>query len=197
MTASDTRPDGIPLPGRPGIRPRDRRIVQAIALVCAMAAMLVVPWADETRMVRKSLKPPEKVTTVPEGRIGELVGAKWKIIDRRTAVPLGGGTQGGAQDAGQGDVVELRLELAVRPSDDASAKAVGSYGLSYRLLDDDGHEWSATGAPSTQPKAGVAMGITVKGTVPRAKADALELQIQAPKETRKQGAPLVSLRFVR
>ncbi|NVI92446.1 hypothetical protein [Actinomadura sp. BRA 177] len=75
MTASDTQPDGIPLPGRPGMRPRDRRIVQAIALMCAMAAMLVLPWADETENVKKSLKPPEKITTVPEGQIGDLVGA--------------------------------------------------------------------------------------------------------------------------
>ncbi|GAA1807369.1 hypothetical protein [Actinomadura chokoriensis] len=189
MTASDTRPDGIPLPGRPGMRPRDRRIVQAIALVCAMAAMLAIPWADETSTIRKSLKPPEKVTTVPEGRIGELVGAKWKVYDRRVTEPLTG--------KDQGDVVELRLAVAVRPSDAASAKAVGSYGLQYRLQDGDGRAWSANGIRTEEPKAGVATRITVRGTVPRAKADALELRIQAPKETRKPEDPLPSLRFAR
>ncbi|MEU5991307.1 hypothetical protein ABZ806_20255 [Spirillospora sp. NPDC047418] len=189
MTASDTRPDGIPLPGRPGIRPRDRRIVQAIALVCATAAMLAIPWADETGTVRKFLKPPEKVTTVPEGQIGELAGAQWKVFDRKVAEPLGG--------KGQGDIVELRLAVAVRPSDAAAAKAVGSYGLQYRLHDDDGHAWFASGVRTTEPKAGVALRITVKGTVPRAKADALELRIQAPKETRKPEDPLASLRFAR
>ncbi|MFA1537746.1 hypothetical protein [Actinomadura monticuli] len=206
MTASDTRPDGIPLPGQAepepsgragtGIRPRDRRIVQAIALVCAMAAMLVLPWTDETANVRKSLKPPEKVTTVPEGRIGELVGAKWKVYDRRTAAPLGV-AQAGGQAGGQGDVVELRLQVAVLPSDAASAKAVGSYGLLYRLHDDDGHVWFASGVRTAEPRAGAAMRITVRGTVPRSKAEALELRIQAPKESRKPEDPLVSLRFAR
>lgn len=189
MTASDTRPDGIPLPGRPGMRARDRRIVQAIALVCAMAAMLTIPWADETRTIRKFLKPPEKVTTVPEGQIGVLAGAQWKVYDRRVAEPLG--------DKDQGDVVELRLALAVRPSNADGAKAVGSYSLQYRLYDDDGHQWSANGVRTVEPKAGVAMRITVKATVPRAKADALELRIQAPKETRKPEDPLASLRFAR
>jgi hypothetical protein len=189
MTATDTRPDGIPIPGRPGIRPRDRRIVQAIALVCAMAAMLAIPWADETDTVRKYLKPPEKVTTVQEGQIGELAGAKWKVFDRRVAEPPGG--------RDRGDVVELQLALAVRPSDAAGAKAVGSYGLQYRLQDHEGHEWFASGLQTTEPKAGVAMRITVKGTVPRAKADVAELRIQAPKETRKPEDPLASLRFAR
>jgi hypothetical protein len=169
------------------MRPRDRRIVQAIALVCAMAAMLVLPWVDETENVKKSLKPPEKTTTVPEGQIGDLVGAQWKVFDRRTAAPIG--------DNGQGDVVELQLAVAVRPSDADSAKAVGSYGLQYRLHDGDGHEWFANGVRTAEPKAGVAMRITVKATVPRSKADALDLQIRAPKESRRQGDPLASLRF--
>ncbi|MEU8345949.1 hypothetical protein SAMN05443665_102174 [Actinomadura meyerae] len=192
MTASDTRPDGIPLPDlrqRSGMRPRDRRIAQAIALVCAVAAMLVIPWVDETNLMHASVKPPEKVTTLPEGQIGELAGAKWKVFDRRTAAPLGN-RQGG-------DVVELRLELAVRPADAAAAKAVGSYGLQFRFHDDDGRQWTATALRTGEPKAGVAMRITVKGTVPRAKADRLELRIRAPKETLKQGDPLVSLRFSR
>ncbi|NKZ02442.1 hypothetical protein [Actinomadura latina] len=188
MTASDTRPDGIPLPGRPGMRPRDLRIVQAVALVCAVSAMLVLPWADETDKVRKFLKPPEKVTTVREGQVGKLAGAQWKVVDRRTAAPLGDR---------QGEVVELQLDVAVRPSDAAGVKAVGSYGLAYRLRDDDGRTWSADGLRTTEPKAGVALRITVKGTVPRTEADALELEIQAPKETRKAGDPLPSLRFER
>ncbi|TDD80517.1 hypothetical protein E1293_20610 [Actinomadura darangshiensis] len=187
MTASDTRPDGIPLPGRSGIRPRDRRIVEAIALVCAVSALLVLQWKDEDGNVRKNLKPPEKVTTVAEGQIGELVGAQWKIYGRATGEPLGAKPQG--------DVTELRLKLAVRPSDAASAKAVGSYGLGFRLHDGDGHEWSATALKTGEPRAGVAMGFTVRGTVPRAKADELELEIQAPKTARKPGGAQPSLRF--
>jgi hypothetical protein len=185
VTASDTRPDGIPITGRSRMRPRDRRVVQAMALVCAVSAILVVQWADEANSVKKNLKPPEKVTTVPEGQIGELAGAKWKIYGRQKAEPL----------RKTGDVTELRLQLAVRPSDAASAKAVGSYGLSYRLYDGDGHQWSATGLSRSQARAGVAMGITVRGTVPRSKADSLELEIRAPATSRKPGEPLPSLRF--
>lgn len=188
MTASETHPDGISL-AEPSegsrIRPVDRRVIQAIALVCAVSALLAVQWADETHSVRKNLKPPEKVTTVPEGQIGELVGAKWKVYRRQKAEPL----------RRTGDVVELRLLLAVRPADAASAKAVGSYDLAYRLRDDEGREWSATGLRTGQPTAGVAMGITVKGTVPRSMADSLEREIRAPTTSRKPGSPLPSLRF--
>ncbi len=84
-------------------------------------------------------------------------------------------------------MVELQLAVAVRPSDAESAKAVGSYGLRYRLHDGDGREWFANGVRTAEPKAGVAMRITVKATVPRSKAGALDLQIQAPKESRQQG----------
>ena len=191
MTAADTHPDGIPLPtpsDRSRLRPRDRRVVQAIALVCAMSAYLVVHWADDTRTVRKNLDPPEKVTTVAEGQIGELAGARWKVFGRQKAAPLG---------KAQGDVTELRLQLAVRPSDAASAKAVGAYGLVYRFRDDDGRAWSATALRTREPAAGVAMAVTVRGTVPRAMADSLELEIRAPKTSRKPGAPQASLRFSR
>ena len=41
----------------------------------------------------------------------------------------------------------------------------------------------------------LAMGITVRGTVPRSKADSLELEIRAPATSRKPGEPLPSLRF--
>ncbi|SPT51083.1 MULTISPECIES: hypothetical protein [Actinomadura] len=190
MTASETRPDGIPLPDAPErsrIRPKDRRVAEAIALVCAVATLLAVQWADEANSVRKNLKPPEKVTTVPEGQIGELAGAKWRIYGRQKAEPL----------QKTGDVTELRVQLAVRPGDAASAKAVGSYGLVYRLLDGRGREWSALGQRTGEPRAGVAMGVTVKGTVPRSMADSLELEIRAPKTSRKPGEPQVSLRFSR
>lgn len=192
MTAAETRPQPIigPEPeqqtGR--LRPLDRRVLQAIALVCAVPAILVLNWVDETNNVQKNLKPPEKVVSVQPGQIGELVGAQWKVVDRRQARPL---------TADSGDVVELRLIVAVRPGDAASAKTVGSYGLVYELLDDDGRTWSAMGIRAGQPRPGVAARVTVKGTVPRAKADALELRVQAPKTSRKDGEPLPSLRFER
>lgn len=190
MTAAETRPQPIIRPdaeetGR--LRPLDRRILQAIALICAVSAILVIQWKDERNNVQKNLKPPEKVTSVRQGQIGELVGAQWKVMARQTARPLVSG--------GESDVVELRMTIAVRPGDAASAKSVDSYGLTYRFLDGDGREWSALGIKDGQPRAGVPMKVTVRGTVPRTKADSLELQVQAPKLERKQGEPLVSLRF--
>ncbi|TDC56865.1 hypothetical protein E1281_06410 [Actinomadura sp. KC345] len=196
MTTEDTHPDLPVIPPEteesrePRMRPRDRRIVQAIALLCAVSALLGVQWLDETNNVEKNLKPPEKVTTVPAGAIGEFLGARWKVMKREKAQPLATGAQKGA-----GDVTELRLSVGVRPGDAASAKTVGAYGLVYRLVDGDGRVWSATGTAGATARAGVAMLVTVRATVPRSKADSVELEIQAPKSARKKGEPLASLRF--
>ncbi|MFI0410720.1 hypothetical protein [Actinomadura sp. 3N508] len=197
MTAPVTRPQPIvqaepepaaePEERAERLRPRDRRILQAIALLCVVPAFLVVQWVDETNGIQKHLKPKEKVTSVQPGQIGELIGAQWKVIGRQQAPPL-------VRDE-TNDVVDLRIGLAVRPRDAASAKSVGSYGIVYRLVDDEGREWSAMATGATNPRAGVAMRVIVKGTVPRAKADSLELVIQAPKTSRKPEAPLPSLRF--
>lgn len=214
MTAEDTSPDLFPpIPPEPGetargaaaeaadtdgaeearesrLRPLDRRILQALALLCAVPVLLAVHWVDEVNNIEKNLKPPEKTVTVPPDGIGELVGARWKVMKRETARPLAGGAEQ------QGDVTELRLAVGVRPGDAASAKAIGSYGLVYRLVDGEGREWSAAATTAgRQPRAGVASLITVKGTVPRAKAESLELEIQAPKTSRQEGEPLLSLRF--
>ncbi|MFI0481906.1 hypothetical protein [Actinomadura sp. 9N215] len=201
MTAAETRPQPIipPEPGHePGpdpepegrLRPLDRRVLQAIALLCAVPAILVLHWVDETNGIQKNLKPREKVTSVQPGQIGELIGAQWKVVGRQQARPL-------VKDESN-DVTDLRVAVAVRPKDAASAKLVGSYGIVYRLVDDEGREWSALASRdgNSDPRAGAAMLITVKGTVPRTKADSLELVVQAPKTARKgEKDPLPSLRF--
>ena len=191
MTAAQTtRPQTTGEPRRKeGMRPLERRLIQAVVLVCAVPGFLVLQWTDERKNVEGNLKPPEKVTTVPAGKIGEFAGAHWKLIGRKAGRPL--------TSAEGGDVAELQLSVAVRPETAASAKTVGSYGLTYQLFDDSGREWSALGTRRWEPRAGVPMLITVRGTVPRAKADSVELQIQQPKAERKKGAPLASLRFAR
>lgn len=201
MTAEDTRPDLFPpIPPEPEaedegtreprLRPLDRRILQAIALVCAVSALLSVQWMDERNNVEKNLKPPEKVITVAPGKVGELVGARWMLLKRENVQPLTGGAQQGA-----GEVTELRLTIGVRPETPAAAKEVGSFGMVYRLVDDQGREWQAMETTSKKPRAGVAMLLTVKATVPRAVADSLKLEIRAPRTSRKAGEPLPSLRF--
>ena len=199
MTLDDTSPDLMP-PIRPepkrrggsGLRPHERRVLQAVALLCAVSALLSLHWLDEANNVEKNLKPPEKVVTVPPNEIGEFMGARWKVMKRETARPLAGGS---AQGPAQGDVVELRFWVGVRPGDAASAKAVGSYGVAYRFVDGEGREWSATAAGGREFQAGVPALINLRGTVPRAKADSRELGIRAPRTDRKPGEPLLSLRF--
>ncbi|TDC90336.1 hypothetical protein [Actinomadura sp. 7K507] len=203
MTSEDTQPDLPAIPPEPEpsefseseeareprLRPRERRILQAIAVLCVVPLLLSVQWVDESNSVEKNLKPPEKVTTVQPGAIGELAGAKWKIMKRAAAQPL---AIGGQQDSS--GVTELRLSVGFRPENAAAAKAVGS-GFAYRLVDDEGREWSATGTADGKAQVGVAMMVTITAKVPRSKADSLELEIEAPKTSRKKGDPLASLRF--
>ncbi|MBO2460253.1 hypothetical protein [Actinomadura violacea] len=176
---------------RQGIRPRDRRIVQAFALTALIPALLVLKWKDETNSVQKSMKPPEKVTDVPQGATGTLAGAQWKVVGRQTVAPL---PLGGAKPKDD-TVTQLQVVLAVRPDDAAAAKAIGSYGIVYTFTDGDGRSWSATGLTTGTARPGAVARLTVKGTVPRTRAAALALRVQAPKASRKPGKPLPSLRF--
>ncbi|QKG24686.1 hypothetical protein [Actinomadura verrucosospora] len=175
---------------RQRIRPRDRRIVQAFALTALIPALLVLKWTDETNSVQKSMKPPEKVTDVPQGATGTLAGAQWKVIGRQTVDPPAFGT--GPKDA---TATQLQVVLAVRPDDEAAAKAIGSYGVVYTFTDGDGRSWSATGLTTGTARPGAVARLTVKGTVPRTRAAVLALRVQAPKASRKPGTPLPSLRF--
>ncbi|KAB2362692.1 hypothetical protein [Actinomadura montaniterrae] len=187
-----TNPDlpAIPPRARPRLRPRDRRIVQALALTALLPALLVLKWVDETNSVEKNLKPPEKVTDVPHGATGTLMGARWKVVARQATAPLSFGTK-----PKDGTVTQLQVVLAVRPDDAAAAKAIGSYGVVYTFTDGDGRSWSATGLAAGTPRPGAVARLTVRGTVPRTMAAALALRVQAPKASRKPGTPLPSLRF--
>lgn len=198
MSVEDTSPDLFPPIAsepeggrRPGLRPVERRVLQAVALVCAVSALLALHWLDERDNVEKNLKPPEETAAARPDAIAEFLGSRWKVLKYETSQPFGSA-------AAQGDVTDLRVSVGVRPDSAEAAKTAGSYGLVYRFADDEGHQWSAlarvVGKP---PQAGVASLITVSGTVPRSKADSLELVIQQPKASRKQGRPLLSLRFER
>jgi hypothetical protein len=187
-----TNPDLPPVRprARPRLRPRDRRIVQALALTALLPAFLVLKWMDETDSVQKNLKPPEKVMDVPHGGTGTLAGAQWKVVGRQATAPPSFGTK-----PKDDTVAELQVVLAVRPDDAAAAKTIGSYGFVYTFTDGGGRSWSATGLAAGTLRPGAAGRLTVRGTVPRAVAEALALRVQAPKASRKQGTPLPSLRF--
>jgi hypothetical protein len=186
----ETNPDLPRVTRRPRIRPRDRRIVQAIALATLLPAFLGLKWMDEADSVQKNLKPPEKVTTVPHGQTGTLADAQWKVVARQARAPIAAGT--GPQDDG---TTELQVVLAVRPADAAAAKTIGSYGITYFFTDGDGRMWSATGLAAGTPRAGAPARLTVRSTVPRTKAAELALLVKAPKASRRPGRPLPSLRF--
>jgi hypothetical protein len=187
-----TNPDPLPVPVRPRPRlgPRDRRIIQALALAALLPAFLVLKWMDETDSVQKNLKPPEKVTDVPHGATGTLMGAQWKVVARQATAPPSFGAK-----PRDDTVTELQVVLAVRPGDAAAAKAIGSYGVGYTFTDGDGRSWSATGLAAGTARPGAVSRLTVRGTVPRTVAAALALRVQAPKAARKPGTPLPSLRF--
>ncbi|MFD0691580.1 hypothetical protein [Actinomadura fibrosa] len=195
-----TEPPEPSEPRRAGLRPGDRRVVQALALAALLPALLSIQWLDETHIVQRNLEPREKATTVPHGGTGELAGAQWRIEGRQTRAPYVS-TQ--APGGGSADVTELRLTLAVLPRDAEAAKAVGSYGITYRLSDGDGHEWSAVGlrtgsatglTSDAKPRPGAVTRITVTGTVPRSKAGSLRLEVRPPRAQRPTG-PLPLLRF--
>ncbi|MDL4814915.1 hypothetical protein [Actinomadura opuntiae] len=185
-----TNPDLPRVTPEPRMRPRDRRIVQALALTALVPAFLVLKWTDETHSVQKNLKPPEKVTTVPNGATGTLAGAQWKVAGRQVRAPLAFGSR-----PKDDTVTELQVVLAVRPDDAAAAKTVGAYGFVYTFTDGGGRSWSATGLTAGTPQQGAVTRLTVRGTVPRSEAATLALRVQAPKTSRKPGAPLPSLRF--
>lgn len=206
MSVEDTSPDLFPPIGadskgesedgskdgnRRGLRPRERRALQAVALLCAVATLLSLQWLDEARTAEKNLKPPEKTVTAKPDAIADFLDARWKVLKYDTAQPLGSTSY-------QGDVTELRLWVGVRPNTAEAARTVGSFGLVYRFTDDGGRHWTALGTVTGKPpQAGVASLITVRGTVPRSKADSLELEIRQPQASRKPGRPLLSLRFER
>ena len=193
--------DGTGAPGRPGggdadgtdgpagprrsrLGPRTRRVVEACVLAVLLPALLGIHWIDESDRA-ESLEPPVRVSSVANGRIGEMLGARWTVY-RRDTVP---GTNDGQ------DVVELRVVLAVKARDAKSVQAVGGFGTTYRFVDGQGHEWGADGRTSTEARPGKVFPLTVQGTVHRAKAGSLALVVRAPETARKGGAPLPSLRF--
>ncbi|XVQ11657.1 hypothetical protein ACQP1W_03475 [Spirillospora sp. CA-255316] len=174
----------------PRLRPRDRRVLEAIALLTLLPALLLLRWtitADDARKV--TMERPEKATVVPRNAIGEWSGARWRLYGQSVGTPL---STGGA--AAQPDVAELRLSVAVRPETPAAARMLLS--LDYRLADAEGHLWTARGTTSTTPRPGMAMRLLVTGTVPRSKTGAVVLELRPPPYSQPKG-PLPLLRFER
>lgn len=164
---------------------RDRRVLEGIALTMVVPALLAFHWVDETRNVRGHLDPPERVTVVAKNGIGQLAGVRWRVLERRSAAPLRG-------PSGP-DVTELRIAMILRPVDAAGAKAA-AFGVEYRLVDGEERHWSATGLVSGTPRVRVVSRLTVRGTVPRAKAEALSLEVRPRPGTQPKGT-LPLLRF--
>ncbi|WP_233618042.1 hypothetical protein, partial [Actinomadura sp. WAC 06369] len=186
----DPRPDGRDGEAsaerrRTWLGPRARRVVEVCVLAVLLPGLLGLYWVDETGRA-ESLEPPVKVSSVARGKIGELVGARWTVYKRESA-PQGG-------PAGQ-DAVQLQVVLAVKAQDAKSAKTVGGYGMEFRFVGRDGREWTADASKPPQVTPGQAFPITVRGTVPRARAESLALVVRPPESERRGADPLPSLRF--
>ncbi|MQY04462.1 hypothetical protein [Actinomadura macrotermitis] len=179
MNLDVTRPD--PIAREPRLRPRDRRIAEAIALLTLLPVVPVLAWADQTANVHRSLAPLEKPVIVSRGGEGELAGVRWRVRGRTTGPGLGDG------------VAALRIVLLARPADAAAARSIGAYGTLYRLRDGQGHVWNGT-ALAAPAKPGAPVQVTVQATLPRAAADAVALEILPPRSQARKGA-LPSLRF--
>ncbi|MGI5166767.1 hypothetical protein ACQEU3_20685 [Spirillospora sp. CA-253888] len=168
----------------PLMTPRDRRVIQAVALVSLVPLLLVVQWVDRSGGARRLGPPQERAVDVPRGGAGELAGAQWRQVDRLASnrPPLGG----------PADAAEMRVVLAVRPRTEGAVKTV-SYGTTYRLRDAEGHVWSATGTAAPR-RPGAPIQITVRAVVPRAKLRSLILEIRPPAHPPPKG-PRPLLRF--
>ncbi|MEU6036195.1 hypothetical protein ABZ801_12375 [Actinomadura sp. NPDC047616] len=167
------------------VRPGDRRFLEAMALVTLLPALVGLHWLDDTRNIQQRLERPEKPTVVAKGGVGTLAGTRWLFVRRTvTKAPLNPDP----------DVAEVRMVVAIRPLTPAGAKAVTSYGMTYRLRDAEGRFWSATALPSSPPRAGATALLTVRGVLPRAKAGTVTLEVRPPATSQPKG-PLPSLRF--
>ncbi|KAB2347809.1 hypothetical protein [Actinomadura rudentiformis] len=169
-------------PRREWLRGGERRFIEVIVLVCLASLLLGLRWVDSKDAVRKTFQPPEQVTSVARGAPGVLADIEWRVTGR---------TAGRALGERDPEVAELRLTLTARPLNAAGMKAIRGYGISYRVLDAEGREWDATGLP----RPGAPYQVTVRATVPRSKADSLTLEVLAPRDVERRGAPRPSLRF--
>ncbi|MFB4317492.1 hypothetical protein [Actinomadura sp. 21ATH] len=170
------------------LSPRDRRVLEAIALITLIPVLLSLRWIVDDDLADKVTRDrPEKVTTVPRGTIATWNNVRWRLYAQSVAGP----------PLGQGpEVAELRLAVAVKPMNDAGAKLLTSYGLGYRVTDSEGHVWSGRGSTLTQPRPGAATRLTVTVALPRSKANSVALEVRPPEHSQPKG-PLPLLRFAR
>lgn len=172
---------------RRAMRPRDRRILEAIALLTLVPTLLVLGWVGDITMAEKIADPPEKATVVPRDTTATWQNVRWRLY----AQAVGGPPAGYGSDA-----AELRLGLAMKPLNAAGVKLLTSFGLKYRLADSEGNVWTATGSTGEPPRAGRTRSITVRGALPRSKTGAVVLEVRAPVNPRPKG-PVPLLRFER
>ncbi|WP_157431307.1 hypothetical protein [Actinomadura hibisca] len=168
----------------PVMTPRDRRVIQAVALASLVTLLLVLHWADESKSAQRLAPPQEKAIDVPKGDAGELAGAQWWQVNRLASKQPPAG--------GPADAAEMHVILSVRPKTATAAKTV-SYGTTYKLRDTEGHVWSATGTAAPQTP-GTPIRITVRAVVPRAKLRSLTLEVRPPADPARKG-PRPLLRF--
>ncbi|MEW2358898.1 hypothetical protein [Spirillospora sp. NPDC029432] len=170
------------------LSPRDRRVLEAIALITLVPVLLSLRWiVDDNLADRVAQDRPEKVTTVPRGTVATWNDVRWRLYAQSVAGP----------PLGQGpEVAELRLAVAVKPMNDAGAKLLTSYGLGYRVTDAEGHVWTGRGSTLTPPRPGAATKLTVTVALPRSKANSVALEVRPPEQPRQKG-PLPLLRFAR
>lgn len=180
---------------------RQRRSVEAAALVLLLPLALGVQWYDETNQIRKGLEPDETITVVARNKPATLAHARWVLRGRVN--DTGGATSSDASDRSPTkprDATTITLSLGVTTLDKQAAKEASTSNLRFRLVDRAGNEWTAQAEYKVEdnygqaPPVGKEVPVAVTGEVPRAAVSSLVLDVVQAGPYRPKG-PVHVLRF--
>jgi hypothetical protein len=193
----ETRPDPVEEPPSEDelrraarrLQPRDRRFIEALALLSLIPLVLGLQWVEWTRNADKIFGGPEKPTRVAKGTAGTIGDVQWRLERRAEAPPY---------SKVDPQATQLRLTMLVTPLNAAGVKKINGHGFEYAFRDQDGREWNASAdtpdGNTADPRPGVAMRLVVTGVLPRSKAGTVILQIQ-PDPVGRKPERQASLRF--
>jgi hypothetical protein len=166
-----TVPDPVG-PREPRLTRRQRRALEAGALVVLVPALLGVQWLDDTSHMSPGWKQQQDVAVVRRGGTGALGRSRWRLLGRDTHTPLKSGTT-------PSGAVRLTLVLEVRALDAQGVKDAKNAG--YQVRDREGHIWSAFGefAGDHDLTTGATVRVTVTANVPEKVVSRIVLEVRS------------------
>jgi hypothetical protein len=181
----DTVPD--PVERTPRLSRRQRRTVEACALLVLAPGLLAVRWIDDSHQAVQ-WQPDERVTVVRRGATGTLEHVRLRLVGRDAT----GALKTRTTPAG---AARVALVLEVRALDAQGAKDAKYIG--YALRDRSGHVWMALGLPEgdRDPVVGAPARVTVSATLPERLLSSVVLEARQGSPARKGTGPVQVLRF--